>query len=312
MINYLDFISMLPPEIWAKILHFNFFDVMKQKLLALGIDYQKMCTFLREQRAIISGSFIISCLRDDDHYSDLDVYYSLCEEKDKKPRNLYNEFNKVYVGQIPSGRYFKSPVCIPVNVPMINYITTIGLTCDKNIDLVGTPILSKSFVQTHGDNIDIFASWFDGNIVHFNFDPLSFIMRSPVATILQVGSIHFETYYNPWIGWDGANKTVFTVGYHDSGMDQGTGKKTKQCQDLMDRICKLFTWRQSKYADLLPNNISHDWDKLCAHVRKSYVGQEDVTDYRLVKLAYRIVKYSSRGIMFSNVSEFFQHTNKIK
>lgn len=294
----------------------------KSQLLIRGIKYNELLEFLKLTNGIISGSFITACIREDDQYSDIDIYYQNADFK----YNICVEMNKIFITE-PS-KYKKEPI----HNPNIDQRDPDALTMEyfhsvNKVDFVHVNCDPREFITKYAD-FNIGSAYFDGEF-HIPFD-IHLFKAHPECRLLAIGREEFEIVYDPWPSGETRN---YDLGIWAQGIN------------IAEQIAQLtlpeeFKRYQSKLeilpitANEEPRQLELSTRSLCAvenykHIeeeaayflkvnfllniykqaRNMYIGESDEkgnpTDYRLLKTLYRCLKYISRGISVTNFHDYF-------
>ena len=86
---YVDKMSLKLTCNQCSLISLNFKKVIKKKLTKYIDDPKTFCQKLHQTGAILSGSFIISCLYDNDNFNDFDVF----EKESTNNKSYYTNFN---------------------------------------------------------------------------------------------------------------------------------------------------------------------------------------------------------------------------
>lgn len=296
--------------LWKEILLLRWHDSIRRQLKSkFHIDYDQMCKYLQENNAILSGYFLIACLFDSVLYDDLDVYLGSNSHHNENPITTFNRvFRDDFIPGIAfkttlisSGTYRKTPVLLDTRTltkffpgtknpheQTIEYLRTLR-TSDMSIDLVTVPGDPQNFIQKQ-TNMDFLKCWFDGKIITYPFDLYRWFFFERSGRLLQIGSIEFERYYDPWA----STKC-------DTSFDDGTHPISDELYEKIDALVEKIPYNRLLPPKMLPQQYMK-------HARSCFIGSEqNVTDYRLLKTIYRCIKYMHRGINVTNLDKFF-HT----
>jgi hypothetical protein len=266
---------------------------MKTKLSnKFHINYDRMCHYLKNNNAIISGSFVISCLMDDEQYGDLDIYIKVRPDYNNMVRstNELTIFNKVFEDDYIPGTYIKRPCIFPTtlkNEMTIEYYRKLSMH-DTSIDLVTTPIDPKTFIDKQS-NFNFLKGWFDGDSFKFPFKPHKWIEKQS-GKILNIGSMQFETYYTPDGRWSWENGIPVD---NLNPIEPYTSCDSERNELILDLECQLKVLYPQREINM-------------SNIQRIYIGKEMSTDYRLLKTLCRCLKYRKRGINIINLDKFFE------
>lgn len=298
--------STITHYLWNEILLYRCYASLRTKLREYHISYDALLKYLKEKDAVISGYFVIACLLDSDEYGDLDIFHPRRHEELKE--NECATFNRVFEREYVIGTYEKNIAGLPKKTisEMVHYVRKLQVTPTKTLDLVETPCDARLFITKHS-NFDFLVAWFDADGFHFPFDLSQWVFGGCKARLLKVGNLEFESYYDPW-GFE-EEETSCTS---DSGIEINSPpffKWTDQCRNLAKLAAETkMTTPYRNYLPRTPLKNKNLYD-LCAVfmycLRLRYKGKEKVTDFRLLKTFSRTLKYTTRKITITNISDFF-------
>jgi hypothetical protein len=280
-----------------------------------GYDFQEMTKLLEEIHGHIFGSVILASLLNNHLYEDLDVLH-----QETQNNTVRNGVKSILGGSYNGEEYTPILFCTDCtskigmkSKPL--YHRRHNLLYDFQFDFTEIKEHPKQYL--HHRSFDTDSISFDGSDFVFANNSPEYLIRLicfPSFSIERFNCLEFERAYD--------NCGMVCAGYSDNGMpyDRWACKgKNYDCARLYedsyvlddkraDRLEKLkvgldptsipFLW-------LRPHLFTMDVDQLQHLCSAHYIGHEDVTPYRIMKVMLRVLKNIKRGIQCRNASEYF-------
>jgi hypothetical protein len=281
--------SQLTHRLEKKIILLRAHQWMRDQCIKMHINLENLNDFLKETQGVIYGSFVLSCLLNTTNFNDIDICV-----KQIKNNDIRAAFSKILVEPscVEKEEFTPRYICVSCGPELgdtegFQYHVMLHTTF-VSIDILQTkdPILQHLNLGT----FSLSSLYYDG--VDFCFPPdfnlLDFVQDPKFKIHSFVGSINFETIYDPWSYPCDPNGGHSSHSYEQFWMDSNLTKMVNDIQSL--EIAPIKNMGAQMFIDLC---------------QKHFISPENVSSYRIARNTLRVLKNIQRGLRCENFHEFF-------
>jgi hypothetical protein len=332
----------LPNEIIREILLFRSYQSLYDKLKKLNLDEKVFIELLKGLSGFVFGSFVLSCLLDNDNFNDIDI---LCIKKDFiNPDGKIIIFNNMIRNSIKSfgqkeiknEEYSPRDICKTCaefhgDTQLYEY------TIKHHLETISFDIVaSKNPIEHLKTNaFDLDNIHFDGKKFYIYNDIIKFICFPQFYIKSLRNGIDFEEIYNPecmkCYGYDFENETdinnhkqideILLEINDNQNENQNESHLLNNYENLQFRKLDSILYEIKKLITnkkiLINQKIKLSWlneesfklnviefiKLVLSHYNPK--KQEKITKYRIIRTFFRIIKNILRGFNCKNLNDYF-------
>jgi hypothetical protein len=298
---------------------------LKDIVASNNLDYDALIDMLQDINGNIFGSVVLSSLLNTHNYNDLDILHRKTENK-----TVRDHIERIAGERTPHERERYAPIdfcddcCSVLGIRDRGKYHRTHTTKDGFvIDMTEVDNEPNEYLKHRAFNTDTIS--FDGENFRFQDNSPEFLIKfvcRPSFSIERLQCLEFERPYDGWgevcSVWNSPNEDETEEDrWPRPALRRKCHGKKYDCAAAMDggsleermlgrlKSVRLSLNEQNNPLKWIVQHLFKPVDELQEICVQRYIGKEDPTSYRVLKIVLRILKHTNRGILCRNAADHF-------